>query len=47
MAANYTVDLNPWALSIGHLVLSMNSFDFMLNKCYCALTDAEPSKNWT
>lgn len=47
MAANYTVDLNPWALSIGHLVLSMNSFDIMLNKCYCALTDGEPSKNWT
>lgn len=47
MAADYTVDLNPWALSIGHLVLAMNSFDFMLNKCYCALKDMEPSKNWT
>ncbi len=47
MTANYTVDLNPWALSIGHLVLSMNGIDIMLNSCHRALTDAEPSKNWT
>lgn len=45
--ADYTADLNPWALSIGHLVLSMNSLDYMLNNCYRALTDAEPSNNWT